>query len=114
MTPFLAPLLAIASPAAAYDSAAPIAYMVDIASGATLYNRDGNRRIPTASMAKMMTAWVAFEAIKAGKLKPEQKFRVSAATWKKWNNTGSTMFLKVGEEVSVENLAARHIDTVRQ
>jgi serine-type D-Ala-D-Ala carboxypeptidase (penicillin-binding protein 5/6) len=104
MTPFLAPLLAIVSPATAYDSAAPVAYMVDVASGATLYNRDGNRRIPTASMAKMMTAWVAFEAIKAGKLKPDQKFRVNRATWEKWNNMGSTMFLKAGEEVSVEIL----------
>jgi serine-type D-Ala-D-Ala carboxypeptidase (penicillin-binding protein 5/6) len=104
MTPFLAPLLAVASPATAYDSAAPIAYMVDVASGATLYSRDGNRRIPTASMAKMMTAWVAFEAIKAGKLSPEQKFKVSPAAWTKWNNTGSTMFLKAGQEVSVENL----------
>jgi D-alanyl-D-alanine carboxypeptidase (penicillin-binding protein 5/6) len=104
MTPFLATLLAAASPAAAYDSAAPVAYMVDVASGATLYDRDGNRRIPTASMAKMMTAWVAFEAIKAGMLKPEQKFKTSTATWTKWNNMGSTMFLKADEEASVDNL----------
>jgi serine-type D-Ala-D-Ala carboxypeptidase (penicillin-binding protein 5/6) len=104
MTLILAPLLAIVSPPAVYDSTAPVAYMVDVASGAALYDRDSNRRIPTASMAKMMTAWVAFEAIKAGKLNPEQKFRVSQTVWKKWNGQGSTMFLKAGEEVSVENL----------
>jgi serine-type D-Ala-D-Ala carboxypeptidase (penicillin-binding protein 5/6) len=104
MTPVLATILGTASPAAAYDSAAPVAYMVDVASGASLYDRDGNKRIPTASMAKMMTAWVAFQAIKAGRLKPGKKFRVSDAAWKTWNNQGSTMFLKAGEEVSVENL----------
>jgi serine-type D-Ala-D-Ala carboxypeptidase (penicillin-binding protein 5/6) len=101
------PLLLAATapvPAIAYDSAAPVAYMVDTSSGAELYARDAKRRIPTASMAKMMTAWVAFEAIKAGTLKHTQKFKVGAVTWEKWNNQGSTMFLKAGEEVSVENL----------
>jgi serine-type D-Ala-D-Ala carboxypeptidase (penicillin-binding protein 5/6) len=97
-------LIVLANPAVAYDSAAPVAYMVDVASGATLYARDADRRIPTASMAKMMTAWVVFEAIKAGKLKPTQKFKVSDATWTKWNNTGSSMFLKAREEVSAEDL----------
>ena len=99
-------LLAVAAPAAlvAYESAAPVAYLIDFSSGAVLYSRDADRRIPTASMAKMMTAWVAFEAIKAGKLKPKQMFPVKDATWTKWNNTGSSMFLKVGEDVSVENL----------
>jgi serine-type D-Ala-D-Ala carboxypeptidase (penicillin-binding protein 5/6) len=104
MTPLFATLLSSASPAPAYVSIAPVAHMVDVASGATLFDRDGDRRIPTASMAKMMTAWVAFEAIKSGKLNPQQSFRVSEATWKKWNNAGSTMFLKAGEKVSVENL----------
>lgn len=102
-----APILLLASvPKApvAYDSAAPVAYLIDFSSGATLYARDADRRIPTASMAKMMTAWVAFEAIKAKKLKPKQTFTVSDATWTKWNNTGSSMFLKVRDTVSVESL----------
>jgi serine-type D-Ala-D-Ala carboxypeptidase (penicillin-binding protein 5/6) len=99
-------LLLAAAPVAptAYESAAPVAYLIDFSSGATLYARDADRRIPTASMAKMMTAWVAFEAIKAGKLKLKQTFTVSDAAWTKWNNTGSSMFLKVRDKVSVENL----------
>ena len=103
---FVPILLAAAAPAApaAYESAAPVAYLIDFSSGAVLYSRDADRRIPTASMAKMMTAWVAFEAIKAGTIKPKQVFPVKDATWMKWNNTGSSMFLKVGEDVSVENL----------
>lgn len=99
---FLVPFLAI-SPVA-FDSTAPVAYMVDVASGATLYSRASDRRIPTASMAKMMTAWVAFEAIRTGRLRPTQKFKVSDTAWRKWSNTGSSMFLKAREEVSVENL----------
>ena len=102
-----APILLAATATAApdaYESAAPVAYLVDFSSGAILFSRDADRRIPTASMAKMMTAWVAFEAIKAGKLKPNQTFLVKDATWTKWNNTGSSMFLKVDDDVSVENL----------
>lgn len=102
MTPFLAPLLAITP--ATYDSAAPVAYMVDVASGATLYARDADRRIPTASMAKMMTAWVVFQAIKSGKLRPEQDFTVSDDAWSKWNNKGSSMFLKARQQLSVRDL----------
>ncbi|MEQ1539666.1 MAG: D-alanyl-D-alanine carboxypeptidase family protein [Sphingorhabdus sp.] len=103
----LAPiLLMVAAPAMpiAPESAAPVAYLYDVSSGATLLSRDAERRIATASMAKMMTAWVVFEAIKAGKLKPKQSFPVRDATWAKWNNTGSSMFLKARENVSVENL----------
>ena len=89
---------------ARYESTAPIAYMVDMASGAVLYDKDSHRQIPPASMAKMMTTYVAFEMIAKGKLKPAQKFTVRPETWKAWNNTGSTMFLKPGEQVSVADL----------
>ncbi len=87
-----------------YQSQAKAAYMIDMQSGAVLFDKDGTRRIPTASMAKMMTAYVAFQAIKAGKLKPEQKVTVSKSAFSKWNGQGSTMFLRQGESVSVENL----------
>jgi serine-type D-Ala-D-Ala carboxypeptidase (penicillin-binding protein 5/6) len=99
-----ASILLMAAAPVVPESAAPVAYLYDVSSGATLLSRDAERRIPTASMAKMMTAWVAFEAIKAGKLKPKQTFPVRDATWTKWSNTGSTMFLKPREAVSVENL----------
>lgn len=103
---FASLLLLSAAPASALvpESAAPVAYLVDSSSGALLFARDEKRRIPTASMAKMMTAWVAFEAIKSGKIKPQQQFVVSNNVWTKWNNTGSSMYLKANEKVSVENL----------
>ncbi|MEZ5708921.1 MAG: D-alanyl-D-alanine carboxypeptidase family protein [Blastomonas sp.] len=87
-----------------YNSTAPIAYMTDLSSGAVLFAKDADRRIPPASMAKMMTVYVAFDLISKGELKPDTKFRVAADTWRKWNNQGSTMFLSEGESVSVKNL----------
>jgi serine-type D-Ala-D-Ala carboxypeptidase (penicillin-binding protein 5/6) len=87
-----------------YESAAPIAYMVDMASGAVLFDKDSRRKIPPASMAKMMTTYVVFDLIARGRLKPGQQFIVRPDTWKKWNNTGSTMFLKPNEQVSVQDL----------
>lgn len=87
-----------------YESAAPIAYMVDMASGAVLLDKRSRQKIPPASMAKMMTAYVAFDLIAKGKLNPEKKFTVRPEVWKAWNNTGSTMYLKPGEQVRVADL----------
>ncbi len=106
----LPPLLLIVSPVSAgaptYDSAAPIAYMKDLSSGAILYDKNGEKRIPPASMAKMMTAHVAFRLVQQGELKLDQKFTVRPETWKQWHGpqAGSTMFLSPNEQVSVENL----------
>ena len=87
-----------------YESAAPIAYMVDMASGAVLLDKRSRQKIPPASMAKMMTAYVAFDLIASGKLNPDTRFTVRPETWKTWNNKGSTMFLKPSEKVRVADL----------
>jgi D-alanyl-D-alanine carboxypeptidase (penicillin-binding protein 5/6) len=104
----LAAALSLAVPVSAaaptYDSAAPIAYMVDLSSGAELYARDADRRIPPASMAKMMTVLVAFDMIDSGKVSKDKKIRVREDTWREWNNRGSSMFLGVNEQVSVGQL----------
>lgn len=92
--------------APSYDSGAPIAFMQDMSSGAILYDKDGDKRIPPASMAKMMTTHVIFRLIQQGELTLDKKFTVRPETWEKWHGpkAGSTMFLSAGEEVSVENL----------
>lgn len=87
-----------------YNSAAPIAYMVDLSSGSVLYNRNSNKRIPPASMAKMLTAYVVFDMISKKQINLEQKFTLDQKSFAKWNNIGSTMFLKAGEPVSISNL----------
>ena len=102
--------LSVAYPSVAsapqFDTPAPVAFMEDLSSGAILYQKDADRRMPPASMAKMMTVYVAFDLIKRGELKLDQEFEVRPETWKKWHGpaAGSTMFLSVGEKVSVANL----------
>ncbi|MEO9600918.1 D-alanyl-D-alanine carboxypeptidase family protein [Parasphingorhabdus sp.] len=101
--PFIALSSAVLA-APSFDTDAPIAYMTDLSSGATLFEKNADKQIPPASMAKMMTVYVAFDLIEKGKLDLDDKFRVNEATWKKWNNQGSTMFLGLGDEVSVKDL----------
>jgi D-alanyl-D-alanine carboxypeptidase (penicillin-binding protein 5/6) len=99
-------LLATAAPARApqFDTTAPIAYLVELNSGAVLFSRDADRRFPPASLAKMMTTEVAFELIDGGQLSLQKTCTVRPETWQKWHSQGSTMFLAVNEQVSVENL----------
>lgn len=87
-----------------YDSKAKIAYLLDMQSGAVLIDKNSAQKIPPASMAKMMTVYVAFDQIAKGNLSLDQKITVQTATWQKWNNQGSTMFLRNGEKVSVSDL----------
>jgi D-alanyl-D-alanine carboxypeptidase (penicillin-binding protein 5/6) len=89
-----------------FETPAPIAFMVDLSSGAILFARDADRRIPPASMAKMMTTHVAFEMIARGELDPNRMCTVRPETWQRWHGpaAGSTMFLSPNEQVSVRNL----------
>jgi D-alanyl-D-alanine carboxypeptidase (penicillin-binding protein 5/6) len=101
-------LLASAAPAAApqFDTPAKVAYLIDLSSGAVLYAKNADVRMPPASMAKMMTTDVAFELIDKGQLPLNKMCAVRPETWQKWHGpaAGSTMFLSPGEQVSVENL----------
>lgn len=113
LTVIIAPVLAfnvLAFPVSAfaakpnYSSNAPIAYMTDLSSGAVLFEKDADKRIPPASMAKMMTVYLAFDLIKKGEIALNDEYIVSSGAFKKWNNQGSTMFLREGQKVSVEDL----------
>ncbi len=89
-----------------FETPAEVAYMIDLSSGAVLYAKDASRRIPPASMAKMMTTHVAFDLIERGDLSLDKMCTVRPETWRQWHGpqAGSTMFLSAGEEVSVKNL----------
>ena len=71
-----------------------------------LFAKNADQRMPPASMAKMMTTEVAFELIDRGQLPLNKMCTVRPETWQKWHGpqAGSTMFLSVNEQVSVENL----------
>ena len=101
-------LLAVSATAKAppFETPAPVAYLIDLSSGAVLLAKDDRRRMPPASMAKMMTTEVAFELIDSGKLPLNKVCTVRPETWRQWHGpqAGSTMFLSPNERVSVENL----------
>lgn len=97
---------AAAARAPQFETPAPIAYLIDLSSGAILFERNADQRIPPASMAKMMTTEVAFELVDRGQLPLNRMCTVRPETWQKWHGpqAGSTMFLSPNEQVSVENL----------
>jgi D-alanyl-D-alanine carboxypeptidase (penicillin-binding protein 5/6) len=101
-------LVAGAAPAAApqFETPAKYAFLIDLSSGAVLYEKNADARMPPASMAKMMTTDVAFELIDSKQLSLGKMCTVRPETWQKWHGpqAGSTMFLSPGEQVSVENL----------
>jgi len=96
--------VAAPTPAAPSASESPVALLVDLKSGQPLHSREADRRFLPASVTKVMTAYVAFELIEAGRLSEAQSFTVRPETAKEWYNTGSTMFLKAGEQVKVSDL----------
>ncbi len=76
----------------------------DFLSGEILYEKEPDRSIYPASMTKIMTSIIAFDLIKSGDLKLEDKFIISENAWRLSAAGYSSMFIMVGDEVSVENL----------
>ena len=83
---------------------ASTAILQDYLSGEILYEKDPDMRIYPASMTKIMTSIIAFDLIKKGDLNLEDKFLVSENAWRLSKSGYSSMFIMVGDEVSVENL----------
>ncbi len=92
---------AIASPVAAIDTAARAAIVVDHDTGTVLLSKNADLSLPPASMSKLMTLLMVFEALQSGRLMLSDTLRV---TEKAWQMGGSKMFLRAGEDVSIENL----------
>ncbi len=80
------------------------AILQDFLSGEILYEKEPNRSIYPASMTKIMTSIIAFDLIKSGDLSLDDKFIVSEKAWRLSTAGYSSMFIMVGDEVSVENL----------
>ena len=83
---------------------ASTAILQDYLSGEILYEKDPDMRIYPASMTKIMTSIIAFDLIKKGDLNLEDKFLISENAWRLSKSGYSSMFIMVGDEVSVENL----------
>lgn len=88
-------------PAAAFETKARAAYVLDQTTGTVLLAKNADEPLPPASMSKLMTLYMAFEAVSTGRLELDQELLVSAEAAR---YGGSTMFLQEGERVSVEDL----------
>ena len=104
----LALVLATASlrPAAAIETMAREAILVDESSGSVLFEKNPDQPMPPASMSKIMTAYMVFSQLRDGKLKLDDTFPVSENAWRTGGcvSEGSTMCLKLGERAKVEDL----------
>ncbi|WP_409433963.1 D-alanyl-D-alanine carboxypeptidase family protein [Litorimonas sp. RW-G-Af-16] len=99
--------LSISTPAfAQYNSAAPHAVIMDFETGQILYEKNARQPMAPASMTKIMTVEMVLEAIKSGNLSLDAKFTVSEEAWRRGGTKSgsSTMFLKLGSQVRVEDL----------
>lgn len=100
---FLAWSLAVApfAPAAAIETSAKQAIMIDAETGTVLLAKSPDQAVPPSSMSKMMTVYMVFERLKEETLSMDDTFVVSRKAWKRG---GSKMFVGVGKSVSVSDL----------
>jgi len=80
------------------------AILQDYYSGEILFEKEPDLSIYPASMTKIMTSIIAFDLIKSGDLNLNEKFIISEKAWRLSTAGYSSMFIMVGDEVSVENL----------
>ena len=87
-----------------FDLKARTAILQDYYSGEILYEKEADNSIYPASMTKIMTTIIAFDLIKSGDLSLNEKFIISEKAWRLSTSGYSSMFIMVGDEISVENL----------
>lgn len=95
-----------APPAAAIEVVARQAILMDMTTGAVLFEKNADDPAPPASMSKLMTAYMVFERLRDGRLSLDDTFLVSETAWRKGGakSGSSTMFLDPGKRVRVEDL----------
>jgi D-alanyl-D-alanine carboxypeptidase (penicillin-binding protein 5/6) len=93
--------ICLGSQALSFDTKARAAYVIDQTSGTVLLSKNADLPLPPASMSKLMTLYMTFEFIKAGRLALDEKLPVSKNAA---NYTGSTMFLDPTDRVAVIDL----------
>ncbi|MGB3469459.1 MAG: D-alanyl-D-alanine carboxypeptidase family protein [Erythrobacter sp.] len=102
--------LALGTPALAQTAAipteddVPIALLVDVTSGQVLFARNADRRFVPASITKVMTLYLAFEMIEAGRLDLRQPVVVTPQVAGEWSGKGSSMFLQAEDRVQLSDL----------
>ena len=87
-----------------FDLNAKTAILQDYHSGEILYEKEPDLMIFPASMTKIMTSIIAFDLLKNAEISLDDKFLVSENAWRLSQAGYSSMFIMVGDEISVENL----------
>ena len=82
----------------------PVALLVDLSTGQTLFSREADRRFVPASVTKVMTAYTAFKLIDEGTLRLDMPFQYTEQLEEEWYNEGSNMFLLAGERPTIAQL----------
>ena len=90
-----------ALPARAFETAATAAWVYDMTTGTVLMDKNADEPLPPASMSKLMTINMLFEALKDGRVTMETQFSVSARAKAMG---GSTMFLQETDRPTVNEL----------
>jgi serine-type D-Ala-D-Ala carboxypeptidase (penicillin-binding protein 5/6) len=86
-----------------YDARSAV--LMDGLTGQVLYEQDPNLKIAPASFVKVMTLYLVLDALRAAQVKMDDQVTVSERAWRRTYKTdSSTMFLKVGERVKIEDL----------
>ncbi len=99
-------LSAVSFSANAFETLAKHALLVETETGTVLFEKEADVPMPPASMSKLMTAYMIFDALKQGKITMDTEFITSENAWRKGGakSGSSTMFLNINEKVKVHDL----------
>jgi D-alanyl-D-alanine carboxypeptidase (penicillin-binding protein 5/6) len=99
---FLSLVIPVAADAAALNTSAEHALLMDGDTGQVLWAKDAENPVPPASMSKLMTLELLFQRLKDHRLKLSDTFPVSERAWRE--RAGSECFVNIGDRISIENL----------
>jgi len=99
-------LLVVQAHAQLFETKAKQAYLVEADTGTVLFAKNENERVPPASLAKLMTMEVVFNAIKSGRLTLDDEYQVSENAWRTGGavSGGSTMFAEIHSNIALRDL----------
>ncbi len=106
LTLLIAACSSFAAQAQNFQTKAKQAIVLDYDSGSVLFQKNADELMPPASMAKLMTMEVVFDALRKGQLTLESEFTISEDVWKRGGTSsgGSTMFAKLNSDIKLGDL----------
>ncbi len=99
-----APAEVEAADASPVDPEIPVALLVDLSTGQTLFSREPDRRFVPASVTKVMSVYTAFDLIERGKLSLDRVVTIDKQVADRWGGEGSTLFLQAGDRLTIGQL----------